>query len=187
MAKDLLDNTPWASLLNGVNITTSWINWKSTFLEIMSFCVPSKTILLKKRPAWLTKKLLVEMKKRNALYRKAKRTAKPSVWELYKIQRNKVTCLLKTAKVTYYSSLNTANPKKFWSTVRSLNQTTSTIPNLSYNRSIISNDKGRAETLNSFFSQCFNRSVLPLHSPPSFTNSDMSELESLLCSPSDIE
>ena len=52
---------------------------------------------------------------------------------------------------------------------------------------MISNDKEKAKTLNSFFSQCFNRSVPPLHSPPSFTNLDMSELESLLCSPSEIE
>ena len=113
MANDMLDNTPWASLLNSVDVNTSWINWKSSFLEIMSLCVPSKTISLKKRPPWLSKKLLVEMKKRNALYRKAKRTAKPSVWELYKTQRNIVTCLLNTAKVNYYSSMNTANPKKF--------------------------------------------------------------------------
>ena len=187
MANDLLDNTPWASLLSSEDVNTSWINWKSSFLKIMSLCVPSKTISLKKRPPWLSKKLLVEMKKRNALYRKAKRTAKPSVRELYKTQRNKVTCLLKTAKVTYYSSLNTANPKKFWSAVRSLNQPTDTIPNLSHNGSSTTNDKEKAETLNSFFSQCFNRSVPPLHSPPSFYNSDMSEFESLFCSPPEIE
>ena len=37
------DDTPWASLLNSVNVNTSWINWKSSFLEIMSLCVPFKT------------------------------------------------------------------------------------------------------------------------------------------------
>jgi len=82
MALDLLDNTPWASLLNSVNVNTPWINWKSILLEIMSLSVPCKTISLKKRPPWLSKKLLVEMNKRNVLYWKAKRTAKSSVWEL---------------------------------------------------------------------------------------------------------
>ena len=66
MANDLLDNTPWASLLNSEDVNTSWINWKS-FLEIMSLCVPSKTISLKKRPPWLSKKLLVEIEEKCTL------------------------------------------------------------------------------------------------------------------------
>ena len=51
--------------LFSVDVNTSWSNWKSSFLEIMSLCVPSKTILL-----LALQKLLVEMKKRNALYQK---------------------------------------------------------------------------------------------------------------------
>ena len=83
--------------------------------------------------------------------RRPPKNAKLSVWELYKTQKNKATCLLKTAKITYYSSLNTANPKIFWSAVRSLNQSTNTIPKLSHNGSSTTNDKEKAETLNSFF------------------------------------
>ena len=36
MANDLLDNTPWASLLNSEDVNTSWINWKSSLIFLKS-------------------------------------------------------------------------------------------------------------------------------------------------------
>ena len=78
-------------------------------------------------------------------------------------------------------TLKGANSKKFWSTVRSLNKSVSSIPTLVHGPVTATTDKEKAELLNSFFCQCFNRSVLPLQ--PNGTNSALHSDESILCTP----
>jgi len=79
-ANELLTDVPWDELIDHEDIETSWNNWKSTFLEIMSLCIPSMKLKAHKRLPWLTKPLLVEMKKRDALYRRTRKTGRHSVW-----------------------------------------------------------------------------------------------------------
>ena len=40
-ANKLLTDVPWDELIDHEDIETSWNNWKSTFLEIVSLCIPS--------------------------------------------------------------------------------------------------------------------------------------------------
>jgi len=40
-ASKLLTDVPWDELIDHEDIETSWNNWKSTFLEIMSHCILS--------------------------------------------------------------------------------------------------------------------------------------------------
>jgi len=147
-ANELLTDVPWDELIDHEDIETSWNNWKSTFLEIMSLCIPSMKLKAHKRLPWLTKPLLVEIEKRDALYRRARKTGRRSVWDLYNKQRNKIITLLRTAKSTYFLGLKAANSKKFWSTVRSLNKSAPSIPTLEHGSVTATTDKEKAELLN---------------------------------------
>ena len=99
----------------------------------------------------------VEMKK-YTLYRRARKTGRCLVWDLYKKQRN----FAKNCNINPFLNVKGANSKNFWSTVCSLNKSASSIPTLEHGSVTATADKERAELLNSFFSQCFNRSVQPL-------------------------
>ena len=59
MANDLLDNTPWASLLNSEDVNTSWINWKSSliFLNHVSLCSIQNNLTQKETTLALQKAL----------------------------------------------------------------------------------------------------------------------------------
>ena len=49
-----------------------------------------------------------------------------------------------------------SNAKKFWSTMKKLNNSPSSIPTLLHNNCTASSDKEKASMLNQFFSNCFN-------------------------------
>ena len=71
--------------------------------------------------------------------------------------------------------------KKFWSVVCSLNNSAHSIPTLQHGSVTATTDKEKAELLNSFFSQCFNRLVQPLQ--PNGSNSASNPDESILSTP----
>ena len=55
------------------DIEISWARWKSIFLDIMSLCIPTCKSSSYRLP-WISKAIIVEMKKRDFLYRQFRRT-----------------------------------------------------------------------------------------------------------------
>ena len=78
------------------------------------------------------------------------------------IKRN-VTKKLKRAKKNFFKSLDPSNPKSFWKAAKIMTKKKSRIPVLKpENGELISDDLEKAETLNKFFSNCFNTCEPPL-------------------------
>ena len=76
---------------------------------------------------------LEAIKKRNALFHKAKRTGKQSDREKFNVQRNQVVVLLRKSKQSFFNRLNDADAKTFWKTMRYLNNQLTSIPTLQHN------------------------------------------------------
>ena len=66
------------------------------------------------------------------------------------------------AKSAYFKELNPKNPKEFWRAVKFLNKKQSSIPTLSKDSCVASTGPEKANLLNAYISECFNRSVPPL-------------------------
>ena len=163
-ARERIRDTDWNTLLENDDINVSWINWKNRFYEIMYECIPQTTSTAGSAAPWLNRKLVNGMRRRNVLFKRAKELRTSTSWLKYKIQRNKLVSNLRGAKKEYMEKLCnlSSNAKKFWSAMKKLNNSSSSIPTLLHNNSTASSDKEKASMLNQFFSNCFNRSEPPL-------------------------
>ena len=100
--------------------------FSTEFLRIYDLSFPAKTIKTKKsnKPLtpWMTKALLVSVRKKNKLYRKFI-TSQNSVRESHKKYKNKLIYLIKIAKKTYYEDKFEAvknNHKATWKLINEL-------------------------------------------------------------------
>ena len=128
-------------------------------MTIKEECIPKRRLRNRKNLPWLNRKLVTSMKRRNLLYRRAKRSGD---YTNYKTARNKLVNDMRKAKSTYFKKLNPKNPKEFWRAVKFLNKKQSSIPTLSKDSCEASTGREKANLLNTYFSECFNHSVLPL-------------------------
>ena len=83
------------------------------------------------------------------MFRKAKRTNKNSDFTHYKATTNRVVSSLRIGKQLYLSNLAHVDRKNFWKYVKFLNKNKETIPTLQQGEYIASNDRKKADTLNS--------------------------------------
>ena len=131
-------------------------------MHIMNESIPKGTLPKRQNLPWLSKNLIQAMRKRNYLYRRAKRTGVPRDMGQYQTARNKAVTMLRNAKIAFFNKPNTADKKQFWKTMKYLRKEQNTIPVLSHNGSSAHNDNDKANMLNNFFLQCFNTKLHPL-------------------------
>ena len=125
-AIELLDSCDWDVLL-GQDANESWTNWCEKFLSIMEECIPRRTLPQRRNLPWLSKTIVQSMRKRNYLYRKAKKSGN---FCKYKKARNKTTAVLRASKKRYFEKLNPKKPKEFWRAMKYLKKKGATIPSL---------------------------------------------------------
>ena len=121
------------------------------------------------------------MRRRNTLFKRAKRSGTHLDYARFHQARNKVVGELRTAKSAYFHKLNPSNPRQFWKAVKHLNKSSSSIPVLTHNDVTHDSDEAKANVLNSFFSSCFNNSVPALH-PLDCNLSALHHTPDILCS-----
>ena len=127
------------------------------FMSIMHQCIPQVTVKVKKNPPWLSSVLLTNIRKKNSLYRRARKSGRFEDVGNYKKQRNLVANMLKSK---FFDRLNPSDPKSFWKTVKTLSKQSISIPALKDKCGhVASSDVDKAVMLNDFFVQCFNYSV----------------------------
>ena len=148
------------------DIDAFWLSFKSHFLKIMHTCIPSKLLPDSPLPPWINRSLAAKMRTRQRLYRRAISTRSPSHLSSYRSLRNHITSSLKHS---FFHSLSHAAPSKFWSFVKSLRKSTTSIPTLSSDGTPIESDLSKAQCLNEFFTSCFNSSAPPLSPIPPFS------------------
>ena len=95
----------------------------------MHICIPSKISYPSSLPPhpWLNNKALSLIKRRNSIFRAAKRSGSSSLLSLYHSARNKVVSYLRKLKSHFLKSLS-SNPQSFWPKVNKLRKKHTTIP-----------------------------------------------------------
>ncbi len=135
------------------NVNESWENWSHQFMLVTNQFIPNCTLLSKHNLPWLTKPLVNSIKKRNLLYKKAKKTGN---FRNYKIACNKTLADIRSAKLAYFRKLNPKDSNKFWKTIKFLNKKRNSIPTLTLGVTNATTDCNKGNMLNSFFHSCFN-------------------------------
>ena len=152
-ARELIENFDWDTLLSE-DIDLSWTKWHANFMDIMEECIPQKSLPPRRNLPWMRKDIKNAMRKRDALFKESGYSAK------FRSARNRVTNMLRRAKTDYFKNLNPRDAKQFW------NKQQATIPTLQQGELVANSDLDKAETLNSYFSSCFNKSHPPLTALP---------------------
>ena len=153
-----------------------WSAWSDLFLAAMKDCVPSKFAKPKlNNIPYLSLEQFHLIRKRNRLFKLAKRKVSERAWTKYSIARNQVTYSIRRAKKKYLKQLavNIGSPNDFGKSYHKLSPKSSRIPSkLSFNDSTANSTEHKAELLNSFFTSCFcGRQDLTTQVPPSISPS----------------
>ena len=129
--------------------------------QLSSECIPNK--IASGRPSetpWMHNELRKLMRKRKRAYDKAKRTQLQQHWDQYKRLRNDTTKLIRSSKKTYFDNLankltssHNLSSKDWWKTLKSFlsTQDKASPPPLKENDTIYTDDKEKANLLNSYF------------------------------------
>jgi len=162
--KNLLGGIMWVRGLEGRGIQESWSLFKHHFLHAQDRCIPLRKKSRKggRRPAWMSKELLAELRQKRKVYGRWKEGLAP--WEEY---RNVVrACRDATRKAKVHLELNLArnvkdNKKRFFKYIGSKWKTRDDVePLLNEVGALVTEDAKKAELLNAFAS-VFNAKAGP--------------------------
>ena len=78
-ALDMIAEIDWDTIFSSSDVDDCWMRWHTTFMRIMDACIPSATLRRRKNLPWLTKPVIQLMRRRNALFRAARKTKKEAI------------------------------------------------------------------------------------------------------------
>ena len=188
-ANDILSSVDWDQLIDPTDVNQSLLNWEQYFMNVMESCIPKGVLPRRKNVPWLSKNMHRAMQKRNNMYRRAKLSGSAQLWNKFRTMRNKVTAMLRTSKQSFFNrNVNTSNKKQFWKTMKYMRAGKSTIPTLSLDGNDAVTDRDKSSMLNSYFSDCFNKSMPPLTDLDVFSESMFPDAspEELLCTEEEV-
>ena len=141
--------------------------------------IPNKEVVIRPRDLpWFHNEIRRCIRIRNRIHNLAKRTNTPETWRRFRKARNKVTSLIRNAKINYFKKLATnlhrgnLTPKQWWKVAKQFlkNSTDSDIPLLLHENTQYSTPMEKATLLNSYFSEQSNiddsHASLPAFDPP---------------------
>ena len=104
--KTRLSQVNWTALLNDNDPNDSYNIFLSEYSRLYNLCFPLKSLKVKNckrlNSPWITKSLLISVRKKNKLYRQLLRSPTPTRELQYKSYRNKLNHLIRIAKRHYY-------------------------------------------------------------------------------------
>ena len=74
LAHEMLSAIDWNSLLQSTDVNMCWSIWHTKFMQVMDACIPQSVLKARKNLPWLTNPVIQAMRRRNSLFRAAKRS-----------------------------------------------------------------------------------------------------------------
>ena len=93
-ASSLIDNVDWVDIMNLDNMDDVWNAWRTKFMDIMTECVPRKSILICPSLPWINASLIRKIRKRNKYYKRSSKCVNNDYY-LVKYREMKLKHLLK--------------------------------------------------------------------------------------------
>ena len=154
-----LEQMPWRNVSSHSDPNDMWQEWKNLFVSCMDKHAPLKSKRIRnKRSPWITSELLLRMRRRDVLKKKAISTNDHAMGQQFKRARNQVNNATKLAKKRYFSeNLETSkgNARKTWDLINELSSRSSckssNILEIQANNRTINNVDDMAEAFNVHF------------------------------------
>ena len=129
------------------DIDHDWLIWKITFLTIVADHIPTKRLQSRKYVPWLTGEILHNIKKKNSLRQRLKKSPSDYLRHKFKTLRATIKLMTKISRSNYISSLYTniqTNSERFWSLFK-LKGATRPVPENISKRTTVDNVREYAE------------------------------------------
>ena len=149
---------PWSilSLFEDID-DTNWC-WSVLYNDVLKLHVKERKVKIRSQSQpWMDCGLRKKLNHRYKLLLLAQKTVKGSnAWAEYKKKRNQCTKLIREAKNCYWKNkfTNSQSSKEFWALVKSFqgkNRKSKMVPIKDIDGNLVSEDQGKANTLNKFF------------------------------------
>ena len=108
----MLHQIDWKHIIDETDVDISWRNWQSAFLNVVSVCVPRKTLPRKKHLPWINPRT-IKHRNSNSLLNTYKQTSNHHKLSQYKQARNQVVAELRKATSMFFRGVQDADPSKF--------------------------------------------------------------------------
>ena len=168
-----LNSLHWDDIFIDIDdVDVLYDRWLSRFRGILEMYVPCRTVVVRPRDKpWMNSEIRRAVRKRNRLLKIFCQNKVPENWEVYRLQRNFTTSLIRRRKKSYYSNLNNKLPdplmgaKKWWGLIKQFygNTIQTTVPSLLEGDCLVTDSKDKATLLNDYFS---SQSILPNSDAP---------------------
>ena len=127
-ACELLDRVDWDQLMDEPDVDQCWQSWQSTYLNIISKCIPKKVLSSRRNLPWINPSICQAIKRRNSLFKAYKRSSSSFKLLQYKFIRNRIVSEVRKAKLEFFKRLQTVDAKTFWKLFKLLTRKESSIP-----------------------------------------------------------
>ena len=181
-----LSSAPWDSVFADNNTDNIWERWKHLFFKAVRNNIPSKRIKPRKNVPWITSHIRRLFHKRKRLWKRAKASNNQNDWNNYRRIRNQTKSELNKSYWLHVSSLiESKNPKRFWSFIKSKTKYQSVPPTVQLNDEVASTAADKAQLFNNFFLSIFNESDTAPPSTEAHTSLE-DVIGDLICQESDV-
>ena len=192
---DILMNTDWDSMLAG-DIDEATTKFTATILDAAKSAIPMKNSLTNRQhKPWITTELTRNIRKRDILFRRAKRRRDVTDWDRWKRQRNFVTALNKQTRDEYFKTnvnkllLHKQSPYKYHTILKTIMGRTGnqTLPPLvQVDGTTVIHDDQKATLLNNHFAQQSRLDVDDNRNPLAHNNRSVHAMEPIKVSPREV-
>ena len=156
--KDMIEFNKSLSLdrVDSSSIDELYTSFKETLHSSVDCNIPSKQSSSHLSYPWVDRSIKRDIKRKQRLYNKAKKSGLPSHRADFKKLRRNVDRRIRKAFKTYLrdvvgASLKSDNPKPFWSFIKAKKQEVSGVPPLKVLGNTLTSAKDKAEVLNQYF------------------------------------
>ena len=160
-----------------VNTVNEMFQEFQTVLEsAMNSHIPTKIISKRNQTPWISRRIKRLHKRKQRAFNSYKQHRDLASYETFSKQRKITYTETRNAHRSYISSICSDSPKRFWSYIKSLKVDNIGIPTLNNNNKLESDNRLKAEILNSQFKSVFTQENVHLPQEPSTNIPPMSDI-----------
>ncbi len=161
--------------------------FKNNLKTLVDQCIPSKMVSGQKRAPWISNKIKRYHRRKQRAYNKARKTGSEDDWNSFRNLRKETHNLTRNAHRSYVRDFCLESKKQFWSFVSNLKKDTSGIHALKDQGILYSDNKKKAELLNSQFRSVFTKENMSSIYMPNFVSQNLPSISNINVSVDGVE